>query len=55
VDGWETTRFERDVVRLTACVIGAASIVGAALGWVGHQVFTHLHHESRSDHFRGSK
>lgn len=52
-DGWgQMTRFERDVVRMTALVVGAASLVGAALGWVGHQLVEHLHHEGRSDHFR---
>ena len=51
MDGWgEMTRFERDVFRLTACVIGAASLVGAAIGWVGHQLFEHLHTEGRSDY-----
>lgn len=51
--GWgEMTRFERDVVRLTVAVLSVASLVGAAIGWVGHQVFVHLHHEGRSDHRR---
>ena len=51
-EGWEMTQFEKEVVRLTAVVIGAASLVGAAIGWVGHQLFQHLHTEGRSDHFR---
>ena len=51
-EGWEMTRFERDVLRMTAAVIGAASLVGAAIGWVGHQLFEHLHHEGISDHQR---
>lgn len=53
MDRWELTQFERDVVRLTALVVGAASVVGAAIGWVGHQLFEHLHDPGRSDHFRG--
>lgn len=51
-DGWELNAFERDVVRLTAFVIGTASLIGAAVGWVGHQLFEHLHHEGISDHAR---
>ena len=52
---WERmSMFERDVVRLTVCVLTAASLVGAAIGWVGHQLFEHLHHEGISDHTRRS-
>ena len=52
MEGWEMTRFERDVVRLTAAMVGVVATVGALVGWVGHQVFVHLHHETPSDHFR---
>ena len=46
----DMTMFERDVVRLTVCVLSVAALVGAAIGWVGHQLFEHLHHEGLSDH-----
>lgn len=50
---WEAmSTFEKDVVRLTFAVVTAASLVGAAIGWVGHQLFEHLHHEGLSDHAR---
>jgi hypothetical protein len=51
--GWpRMSRIERDITIITAAVIGAASLLGAAVGWVGHQLFHHLHHEGRSDHRR---
>lgn len=52
-DGWARhSRFERDLTLIAAAVIGTASLIGGALGWVGHQLFAHLHHASSSDHFR---
>lgn len=54
-EGWDMTRFEKDVVRLTAVVVGVASIVGAAIGWLGHQLLEHLHDEGRSEHFGGPR
>ena len=54
MESWgEMSRFERDVVRLTIGVLTVASALGAIVGWVGHQVLVHLHHEGRSDHFGG--
>lgn len=44
------SRLERDLTIITGTVIAAASLIGAAIGWVGHQLFQHLHHEGRSDH-----
>ena len=53
MDAWpHMTRLERDIVLTFATVVGVASLIGGAIGWVGHQLFTHLHHESPSDHFR---
>lgn len=53
---WEDmTRFERDVVRLTVGVLGVASLIGAAVGWVGHQLLVHLHDQGSSDHFRSRR
>lgn len=46
------TRLERDIVLTAAAVVGIASVIGGAIGWVGHQLFQHLHHETPSDHFR---
>lgn len=55
-DPWpRMTRLERDIVLIVAGVVTASSAVGAALGWLGHQVFQHLHHEGRSEHFQGSR
>ena len=48
----EMSMLERDIVRMTFAVLTAASLVGAAIGWVGHQLFQHLHHEGLSDHGR---
>lgn len=45
-------RLERDLTLVAAAVVGTASLIGAAVGWVGHQLLVHLHHESPSDHFR---
>lgn len=53
VDDWpEMSRLKRDLTLIGAAVIGTASILGAAVGWVGHQLLVHLHHEGRSDHRR---
>lgn len=46
------SRLERDLTLIGAAVIGVASLIGGAIGWVGHQLFEHLHHEGRSDHRR---
>ena len=54
MDGWDDfSEFDKAVYRLTAAVVGVSALVGAAIGWVGHQLFEHLHTESRSDHFQG--
>ena len=54
MDPWPNmTRLERDIARAGIVVVGIASLVGAALGWVGHQLVTHLHDPGISDHFRG--
>jgi hypothetical protein len=53
MDGWgDMTRLERDLTRIGIAVVTVASLIGAAVGWAGHQLFTHLHHETPSDHFR---
>lgn len=53
MDGWARHgRLERDLTLIAAGVIAVASTIGAAIGWLGHQLFEHLHHESPSDHFR---
>jgi hypothetical protein len=53
VDGWpQMNRLKRDLTFIGGAVIGAATLLGAAVGWVGYQLFEHLHHEGRSDHFR---
>ena len=52
MDGWTVNRLERDLTRIGITVLSVAVAVGAAVGWVGHQLFAHLHHESSSDHFR---
>lgn len=47
------TRLERDLTFIGAAVVGVASLIGGLIGWAGHQLFVHLHHEGRSDHRRG--
>lgn len=52
-DGWDDFgQVERAVVVATAVVIGAASLVGGAIGWIIGQLTHHLLHEDRSDHRR---
>lgn len=55
MDVWpRMNHLERAIVRAVLMLIAVpAALVGAAFGWVGHQLFQHLHTESRSDHFRG--
>lgn len=48
--GWEVPGLKRDLAIIAAVVIGTATLIGAAIGWVGHQLFEHLHHEGLSDH-----
>lgn len=43
-------RLNRDLAVIAAGVIAVATGIGAVVGWVGHQLFRHLHHESLSDH-----
>jgi hypothetical protein len=52
VDGWDMPDLHRDLTRIAAVFLGAATLIGATIGWVGHQLFEHLHDEGRSDHFR---
>jgi hypothetical protein len=46
------SRLERDLTRIAAAIVGAATLAGATVGWVGHQLFEHLHNPGRSDHFK---
>lgn len=45
-------RLERDLTVIAAGAVTVATAIGAAVGWVAHQLFEHLHTESRSDHRR---
>lgn len=52
-DGWQQmNRLERDIARIGIAVVATASLIGAALGWVAHQLVEHLHDPTPSDHFR---
>ena len=56
MDTWPDMHgLKRDLTIVAAAVIGVAGLVGAAIGWVGHQLLEHLHHEGRSDHFGGGR
>lgn len=51
MDEWpHMNRLERDIARAGIVVVSVASLVGAALGWVAHQLLEHLHDEGRSDY-----
>lgn len=53
MDGWpHMNRLERDLTLIGGVVLGVASMIGAVVGWVGYQLFEHLHHETPSEHFR---
>lgn len=55
-DGWGSfSRLERDIARAGIIVVTIASLIGAAIGWLGHQLLEHLHDEGRSEHFGGSR
>ena len=55
IEPWPTSRLERDIARAGIVVFTVASLVGAAIGWVGRQLLEHLHDPGRSDHFRGDR
>lgn len=53
MDGWGSmSRLERDIARIGIGVVAVASLIGAALGWVAHQLVEHLHDPTPSEHFR---
>ena len=53
MDAWpRMSRLERDLTVIGATAVAVASFVGGLIGWAGHQLFVHLHHEGRSDHRR---
>ena len=54
MDGWgDMTRLERDLTRIAIGVVAVASLLGAAVGWVAHQLVEHLHDEGLSDYPKG--
>lgn len=42
----------RELRRVILAVVGAAGMIGAAVGWLVSRLVTHLLHEGRSSHRR---
>lgn len=46
------TALERDLTRIGLTVVAVAATIGGAIGWVAHELVTHLHDPTPSEHFR---